>query len=223
MAMMMRVSVIQSHVGTASRSLRSLSSSSRDEKWPLTHPCRRSLRNLQEHLRRDELLVTAPSKMSPTSSSVEVAEPTQRELRIIALHSSIPFVGFGIMDNGILILAGEAIDTTVGITLGISTMCAAAIGNIISDICGVAFGTIIEDTIARFSQSIEKMSGGKVKLPPFPKLSHEQRNLRSVRLSNQLGCAIGLTIGCIIGMFPLLFFDDEKKANDSVKECDVTK
>lgn len=103
-------------------------------------------------------------------------------------------------------------------------MCAAAIGNIISDICGVAFGTLIEDAIARFSQRIEKMSGGRWTLPPLPKLSHDQRNLRSVRLSNQLGCAIGLTVGCIIGMFPLVFFEEEKKkGNERNGECDVTK
>lgn len=111
--------------------------------------------------------------------------------------------------------SGEAIDTTVGVTLGISTMCAAAIGNIISDICGVAFGTVIEDTVANFSKSIEKISRGKISMPPMPKLTHEQRNLRSIRFSNQLGCAIGLTVGCIIGMFPLLFFEDEKRIVES--------
>jgi hypothetical protein len=95
----------------------------------------------------------------------------------------------------------------VGVTLGISTMCAAAIGNIISDICGVAFGTVIEDTVAKFSK--------RFKIPPMPKLTHEQRNLRSVRFSNQFGCALGLTIGCTIGMFPLLFFEDEKKTDGS--------
>ena len=108
-------------------------------------------------------------------------------------------------------LSGEAIDTTLGVTLGLSTMCAAAIGNIISDIAGVAFGTVIEDTIVRFSKRVEIISGGKLKIPPLPKLTHDQRNLRSVRMSNQLGCAFGLTVGCIIGMFPLLFFEDEKK------------
>ena len=97
-------------------------------------------------------------------------------------------------------------------------MCAAAIGNIISDICGVAFGTVIEDTVASFSKSIEKLSRGKLTMPPMPKLTHEQRNLRSVRFSNQLGCALGLTVGCIIGMFPLLFFEDEKKAFECTKQ-----
>lgn len=97
-------------------------------------------------------------------------------------------------------------------------MCAAAIGNIISDICGVAFGTVIEDTVASFSKSIEKLSRGKLTMPPMPKLTHEQRNLRSVRFSNQLGCALGLTVGCIIGMFPLLFFEDEKKVVECTKQ-----
>ncbi len=58
-------------------------------------------------------------------------------------------------------------------------------------------------------------------IPPLPKLTHEQRNLRSVRLSGQLGCAAGLTVGCVIGMIPLLFFpndhakDEEKENSDS--------
>jgi hypothetical protein len=64
------------------------------------------------------------------ASSSAVLEPTDRELRVVALHQAVPFVGFGMMDNSILILAGEAIDINLGVTLGISTMCAAAIGNI---------------------------------------------------------------------------------------------
>ena len=38
---------------------------------------------------------------------------------------------------------GEDIDIYLGVTLGISTMCAAAIGNIVSDLCGVVFSTVI--------------------------------------------------------------------------------
>ena len=92
----------------------------------------------------------------------QIPEPTREQLRIVALHQAIPFVGFGVMDNSILLLAGEAIDTTLGVYLGLSTLCAAAIGNIISDICGVAFGTIIEDTIRTWSHKIEHFSGGRL-------------------------------------------------------------
>ena len=143
-----------------------------------------------------------------------VVEPTRRELYVVALHQAIPFVGFGFMDNAILIFAGEAIDIYLGVALGISTMCAAAIGNIISDVAGIALGTVIEDMLVSWSKSVERFTGGRVRLPPLPELSHEQRNLRSVRWSSQLGCAMGLTVGCIIGMFPLLFFTEEDKANE---------
>ena len=43
-----------------------------------------------------------------------------------------------------------------------------------------------------------------------PVLTTAQRQLASVRFANQFGCAIGLVIGCIIGMFPLLFIDSNK-------------
>ena len=68
-----------------------------------------------------------------TKSHAAVIEPTHHQLYIVALHQAIPFVGFGIMDNAILILAGEVIDVYLGAALGLSTMCAAAIGNIISN------------------------------------------------------------------------------------------
>lgn len=48
-----------------------------------------------------------------------------------------------------MILAGDMIDTSLGVTLGISTMCAAAIGNIVSDVAGVVLGTVVEDFCAR--------------------------------------------------------------------------
>ena len=85
---------------------------------------------------------------------VDVPEPSYRDLRLVALAQAIPFLGFGFMDNAILIIAGDAIDTSLGrratwmtscgnlypysdfkafaifegVVLGISTLCAAAIG-----------------------------------------------------------------------------------------------
>jgi tRNA-specific adenosine deaminase 1 len=132
-----------------------------------------------------------------------VPEPSRRDLQLVAINQAIPFVGFGIMDNAILILAGDAIDNSLGVMFGISTLCAAALGNIISDVAGVGLGTVIEDFCARLGI-------------PQPNLTQAQRQLRSVRFTNQIGCAFGLIIGCVIGMFPLLFLDAEKaeKAKD---------
>lgn len=102
------------------------------------------------------------------------------------------------MDNSILIIAGDAIDTSLGVMLGISTMCAAAIGNIVSDVAGIALGTAIEDFCATY-----------LKLPQ-PNITQAQRQLRSVRFATQTGCLVGVVLGCIVGMFPLLFIDSKK-------------
>ena len=133
-----------------------------------------------------------------STASGGVKEPSFKTLRLVVFVQAIPFIGFGFMDNAILIIAGDAIDTSLGVMLGISTLCAAAIGNIISDLAGIALGTVIED----FCAQVLKL--------PTPNLSTAQRQLRSVRFANQLGMALGMTIGCVIGMFPLLFIDSKK-------------
>jgi hypothetical protein len=132
-----------------------------------------------------------------SAATITVPEPGKRDLQLVALQNGIPFIGFGIMDNAILILAGDAIDTSLGVVLGISTMCAAAIGNIISDVAGIMLGTVIEEYC------------GKLGLP-IPQITAAQRQLRSVRFANQFGCAVGIVVGCIIGMFPLLLIDSNK-------------
>ncbi len=133
-----------------------------------------------------------------TTVSKEIPEPSYQDLKLVALGQAIPFVGFGFMDNAILIVAGDAIDTSLGITLGISTLCAAAIGNIISDLAGIGMGTVIED----FCANVLKL--------PVPDLTSAQRTLRSVRTASNLGMAVGMTFGCILGMFPLFFIDSSK-------------
>ena len=194
----------RSACSTAVRILRRHQSIVSKDKRPTTLPEKQQLKNQYVSIRT--LANEAKPKVSPDS----VPEPTKQELRIVALHQAIPFVGFGFMDNSILLLSGEAIDMYLGVKLGISTMCAAALGNIISDLAGVALGTVIEDAVAKWSKKIEQVTNGRIRLPPMPKLTYEQRNLRSVRYSTQMGCAIGLTIGCVIGMFPLLFFPDDQ-------------
>ena len=142
--------------------------------------------------------LSTEASAAATSSSGDIPEPTSTQLRYVALAQVIPFIGFGFMDNAILIIAGDAIDTSLGVMLGISTMCAAAIGNIISDVAGVMLGTAIEDFVAKYLHL------------PSPNLTNAQRTLRSVRFANQFGCMVGIVIGCVIGMFPLLWIDPHK-------------
>lgn len=41
-------------------------------------------------------------------------KPSYADLRQLAYHNSLPFVGFGFLDNFIMIMAGEYIDLTLG-------------------------------------------------------------------------------------------------------------
>lgn len=51
------------------------------------------------------------------------AVPSYAELRQVFLNQSLPFIGFGFLDNLIMIVAGDYIDATIGVTLGLSKPC----------------------------------------------------------------------------------------------------
>ena len=181
-----------------SASLWSLSSSSK-RCLPKSRPIRQQQGRPPRTTRRSLTDNTTTTTTSPTPPPTEfVPEPDFKTLRLIVITQSIPFIGFGICDNAILIIAGDAIDTSLGVMFGISTLCAAAIGNIISDVAGIMLGTVIED----FCANVLRL--------PVPQLTMAQRQLRSVRLAYQLGCGFGMVTGCIIGMFPLWFIDSKK-------------
>ena len=46
---------------------------------------------------------------------------------------AVPMFGFGVMDNLVMIQAGEAIDASIGVTFGLATMTSAAMGQIVSE------------------------------------------------------------------------------------------
>ena len=46
------------------------------------------------------------------------------------------FIIFGVIDNGVMVVSGSAIEDTLGKLLGISTMASAGLGNTLSDIVG---------------------------------------------------------------------------------------
>jgi len=62
----------------------------------------------------------------------------------VFLHNAFPFVGFGFLDNFIMILAGEYIEHTIGLTFHFSVMTCAALGNTISDVCGIGLAGYVE-------------------------------------------------------------------------------
>lgn len=131
--------------------------------------------------------------------------PTSQELRHLAFHNSIPFIGFGFLDNFIMIIAGEYIDLKLGMSLGISTMAAAAIGNTISDLCGTGSAWYVE------------MWATKLGAEP-PTLSPSQMEMSSSKIATNLGRAVGVVFGCLIGMFPLLFIDTSASSDKKQRE-----
>lgn len=134
--------------------------------------------------------------------------PTFNHLWLLAFANSIPFIGFGFFDNAIMILAGEYIDYTVGATLGISTMAAAAIGNMISDVAGIGLAGWVETLAYRFGFD-------------EPALTPAQISMTQSRVACHFGRAIGIVIGCIIGMAPLAFISSKdycEKEHDKDEE-----
>ncbi|XP_051465901.1 transmembrane protein 65 isoform X3 [Apus apus] len=141
--------------------------------------------------------VVSPETTS-TCEKLEVAPPSPGQLRHVFVHNALPFVGFGFLDNAIMIAAGTQIELSIGVVLGISTMAAAALGNLVSDLAGLGLAGYVEALASRLGLSI-------------PDLTPKQADMWQTRLSAHLGKAIGVTIGCILGMFPLLFFGDEEE------------
>ena len=64
------------------------------------------------------------------------------------------------MDNLIMIQAGDFIDKQFGATLGISTLAAAAMGQVFSDVSGVLFGGTVEAFAVKMGFEVSKKEGG---------------------------------------------------------------
>ncbi|XP_058968755.2 transmembrane protein 65 isoform X1 [Pocillopora verrucosa] len=136
--------------------------------------------------------------------------PSVKQLRLVAFHNAIPFIGFGFLDNAIMIIAGEYIDVTIGLTLGISTMAAAALGNIVSDVSGIGLAHYVEAATNRLGFE-------------SPNLSSKQTEMPRTRFVTNLGRALGIVVGCFVGMFPLLFYNskedhEEKSTHNEIKQ-----
>ncbi|XP_022092584.1 transmembrane protein 65-like [Acanthaster planci] len=108
-----------------------------------------------------------------------------------------------------MIVAGDYIDLTIGITLGISTMAAAALGNLISDLAGVGLAGYVEALAARVGVHPKE-------------LTPEQADMRQTRWMAGIGRALGLMIGCLAGMLPLLFLETREQAEEQASEGDTS-
>ena len=123
---------------------------------------------------------------------------TNQQLLALSIQVAIPFVGFGFLDNAIMITAGNTIENSIGVVLGLSTLAAAGLGNLLSDVAGIGLGNSIE------------AASHKLGLPD-PKLTRTQATTSKVRWVRSIASAIGIAIGCIFGMFPLLFVQSKEE------------
>lgn len=78
----------------------------------------------------------SPSPPSATATA-SVPPPTSQQLARLMLQTAVPFVGFGFLDNAIMITAGDQIDAVFGAALSLSSMAAAGLGNLVSDVIGI--------------------------------------------------------------------------------------
>ena len=47
-------------------------------------------------------------------------KPSMTQCRICFIHNAVPFIGFGFLDNAVMIVAGDYIDSTLGVAFHIS-------------------------------------------------------------------------------------------------------
>eukprot|EP00238_Polyblepharides_amylifera_P005032 CAMPEP_0196594554 /NCGR_PEP_ID=MMETSP1081-20130531/78679_1 /TAXON_ID=36882 /ORGANISM="Pyramimonas amylifera, Strain CCMP720" /LENGTH=116 /DNA_ID=CAMNT_0041918849 /DNA_START=140 /DNA_END=490 /DNA_ORIENTATION=- len=80
-------------------------------------------------------------------------------------------------------------------------MAAAALGNLISDIVGLGASGSIEASASRMG--IEE-----------PSMTHYQRIMPRVKLTRWAGSLLGVSLGCLLGMVPLLFFNSSSNMKD---------
>jgi len=128
------------------------------------------------------------------ASRAEPEQPSTVNLRRHFVACAVPMIGFGLMDNTIMIHAGEFIDEHLGLVLGLSTMASAAAGQVVSDFSGVLFGGTLEAAASKLGL-------------PHPQLSDKQRQMSSVKILGTAGSAVGVLCGCLLGMGNLFFLD----------------
>ncbi|XP_076653604.1 uncharacterized protein LOC143359516 isoform X2 [Halictus rubicundus] len=120
--------------------------------------------------------------------------PSTKNLILVAIANAIPFIGFGFLDNFIMIIAGDQIELMLNKRFPISTMTAAALGNTVSDIIGI--GSV------HYVEVLAQKVGFEA-----PKLTNIELNLPKTKLAANMGRVVGVTIGCLIGMSPIPIFN----------------
>ncbi|KAH9578185.1 Transmembrane protein 65 [Trypanosoma melophagium] len=142
-------------------------------------------------------------RFDSTASDADVAVPILT-LAWVAFVAGLPFVGFGFLDNAAMILAGDAIDSTVGYYLNCSVLTCAAMGNIFSGVLGMQVHGVIDKLVRKLNFKT-------------PVLTESQMKGKRVFFAGHIGGTLGIMTGLLLGMLPLLLLDsDETKADHAL-------
>lgn len=152
---------------------------------------------------------TFPEDWLEKKAAERAQPPSSSDLYKIFFVNAVPFVVFGFLDNFCMIMAGDYIEQVCGAFMCISTMAAAGLGNTISDILGIGTAFYVE----RFCAFLG--------LRP-PDLVPIQMEMKESRRAANSGRIIGITLGCLLGMFPLLFLNNEKETEEASPDSTAT-
>ncbi|KAL8440301.1 hypothetical protein Efla_007191 [Eimeria flavescens] len=153
-------------------------------------------------------LVQLEAEAAALRSALQAGQEEQQQplssklLLLIVVRSSIPYMGFGFMDNCLMLLFGELIDLQLGAALNLSTLAAAGLGNMVSCSSGVVTGGFIERCVYR------------LKWLPKARLSPRQAESTEARNAHLVGSVLGICIGCLLGLFPLLVMPNRRREED---------
>lgn len=156
-------------------------------------------RNNQAVSKRQQHKKSTLAISGKNNTTTATEQLSSQQIRSIFLSAAIPMVGFGFMDNFVMITAGQAIDNSLGVQMGLATMTAAAMGQVVSDVSGVMFG----DTLAR----LFKVSSAQ--------LSASQRKLAAVHRLRLAGAVLGVIAGCTLGATALYIVPDRNNQHDN--------
>ena len=125
--------------------------------------------------------------------------PSREQLQNHFMICAVPMVGFGLMDNTVMIHAGNAIDCTLGVAFGLSTLTAAACGQVCSDAAGVLFGGVLDRGAASLGL-------------PRANLTLFQRRSAIAKRVGLLGSLVGVVTGCSLGLLNLFVVDTKQSS-----------
>lgn len=161
----------------------------------------KALGDSEEHARKAEAKLAKESESESGDKKDEdkedtVPAPTNGQLFLLATTVGVPFIGFGFMDNSIMLLAGEAIDYYICDSMGFGPLISAALGNIVAAWASLTMGKFLDHLF--MEMGLANKHG----------LTSRQHRLRIAQLAGLLGSMVGITIGMLLGMFPIAIFGD---------------